>query len=207
MFCLEYNKICCRVSSVTSLLLQPWRPGGHEPRGRGGWISGASHRRSEHRPAEERPRQEVPSHLPDVQPGEKGSRREHPLGLRLKSNWLYGGRKQLLTLFLCSLPSQYSKKVDDRFGGYVACTLLVFCFISFIQIVIFPQWVYSSHSAGKQIEFACVINTFNFWHLRVFYNVSGIILNNTFLSFWGFFSYFATEPFFHWCILFDSGLS
>lgn len=36
---------------------------------------------------------------------------------------------------------QYSKKVDDRFGGYVACTLLVFCFISFIQIVVFPQWV------------------------------------------------------------------
>lgn len=66
---------------------------------------------------------------------------DHPLGLRLKSNWLYGGRKPLLTLFLCSLLSQYSKKVDDRFGGYVACTLLVFCFISFIQIVIFPQWV------------------------------------------------------------------
>uniref|UniRef100_A0A087Y463 Adenylate cyclase type 6 n=1 Tax=Poecilia formosa TaxID=48698 RepID=A0A087Y463_POEFO len=33
----------------------------------------------------------------------------------------------------------YSKKVDDRFGGYVACTLLVFCFISFIQIVVFPH--------------------------------------------------------------------
>ncbi|KAM9504466.1 adenylate cyclase type 6-like [Salvelinus alpinus] len=33
----------------------------------------------------------------------------------------------------------YSKKVDDRFGGYVACTLLVFCFISFILIVIFPH--------------------------------------------------------------------
>ena len=36
-------------------------------------------------------------------------------------------------------PLQYSKKVDDRFGGYVACTVLVFCFITFIQIVIFPQ--------------------------------------------------------------------
>ncbi|CAG6021689.1 unnamed protein product [Menidia menidia] len=35
--------------------------------------------------------------------------------------------------------THYSKKVDDRFGGYVACTLLVFCFISFIQIVIFPH--------------------------------------------------------------------
>lgn len=34
---------------------------------------------------------------------------------------------------------QYSKKVDDRFGGYVACTLLVFCFICCLQIVVFPQ--------------------------------------------------------------------
>lgn len=49
-------------------------------------------------------------------------------------------------LFLCSLLSQYSKKVDDRFGGYVACTLLVFCFISFIQIVIFPRWVLVSNT-------------------------------------------------------------
>uniref|UniRef100_H3BCJ3 adenylate cyclase n=1 Tax=Latimeria chalumnae TaxID=7897 RepID=H3BCJ3_LATCH len=37
------------------------------------------------------------------------------------------------------LQFKYSKKVDSRFGGYVACTLLVFCFISFIQIVIFPR--------------------------------------------------------------------
>lgn len=43
------------------------------------------------------------------------------------------------TFFLVSFLLQYSKKVDDRFGGYVACTLLVFCFISFIQIVVFPQ--------------------------------------------------------------------
>lgn len=47
------------------------------------------------------------------------------------------GKKQ--TFFLISFLLQYSKKVDDRFGGYVACTLLVFCFISFIQIVVFPQ--------------------------------------------------------------------
>ncbi|CDQ93262.1 unnamed protein product [Oncorhynchus mykiss] len=33
----------------------------------------------------------------------------------------------------------FSKKVDDRFGGYVACALLVFCFICFIQIIIFPH--------------------------------------------------------------------
>ncbi|XP_023655521.1 adenylate cyclase type 6 [Paramormyrops kingsleyae] len=48
-------------------------------------------------------------------------------------------RKFLLTFQTSSLEKKYSKKVDDRFGGYVACTLLVFCFISFIQIVIFPH--------------------------------------------------------------------
>lgn len=40
---------------------------------------------------------------------------------------------------LTPLLPQYSKKVDDRFGGYVACTLLVFCFICCLQIVVFPQ--------------------------------------------------------------------
>jgi hypothetical protein len=34
---------------------------------------------------------------------------------------------------------QYSRKVDPRFGAYVACALLVFCFICFIQLLIFPQ--------------------------------------------------------------------
>ncbi|XP_056588921.1 adenylate cyclase type 6 [Triplophysa dalaica] len=48
-------------------------------------------------------------------------------------------KKFLLTFQTSSLEKKYSKKVDDRFGGYVACTLLVFCFISFIQIVIFPN--------------------------------------------------------------------
>ncbi|XP_041954388.1 adenylate cyclase type 6 [Alosa sapidissima] len=48
-------------------------------------------------------------------------------------------KKFLLTFQTSSLEKRYSKKVDDRFGGYVACTLLVFCFISFIQIVIFPH--------------------------------------------------------------------
>lgn len=54
-------------------------------------------------------------------------------------------------IFLCSFLLQYSKKVDDRFGGYVACTLLVFCFISFIQIVIFPQWVLHIHTVDTPI--------------------------------------------------------
>ncbi|XP_076839888.1 adenylate cyclase type 6 isoform X2 [Brachyhypopomus gauderio] len=48
-------------------------------------------------------------------------------------------KKFLLTFQTSSLEKKYAKKVDDRFGGYVACTLLVFCFISFIQIVIFPH--------------------------------------------------------------------
>ncbi|MBN3319235.1 ADCY6 cyclase, partial [Atractosteus spatula] len=48
-------------------------------------------------------------------------------------------RKFLLVFQTSDLEKKYSKKVDDRFGGYVACTLLVFCFISFVQIVIFPH--------------------------------------------------------------------
>ncbi|KAJ3586061.1 hypothetical protein NHX12_012462 [Muraenolepis orangiensis] len=46
-------------------------------------------------------------------------------------------KKFLLTFQTSSLEKKYSKKVDDRFGGYVACTVLVFCFIAFIQIL-FP---------------------------------------------------------------------
>ncbi|XP_044066764.1 adenylate cyclase type 6-like isoform X2 [Siniperca chuatsi] len=48
-------------------------------------------------------------------------------------------KKFLLTFQTPDLEKKYSKKVDDRFGGYVACTLLVFCFICFIQIIIFPK--------------------------------------------------------------------
>ncbi|TKS77558.1 Adenylate cyclase type 6 [Collichthys lucidus] len=48
-------------------------------------------------------------------------------------------KKFLLTFQTTELEKKYSKKVDDRFGGYVACTLLVFCFICFIQIIIFPK--------------------------------------------------------------------
>ncbi|KAM6395047.1 LOW QUALITY PROTEIN: adenylate cyclase type 6 [Rhynochetos jubatus] len=48
-------------------------------------------------------------------------------------------KKFLLTFQTPELEKKYSKKVDDRFGGYVACTLLVFCFICCIQIVVFPH--------------------------------------------------------------------
>ncbi|CAM4678641.1 unnamed protein product [Leuciscus chuanchicus] len=48
-------------------------------------------------------------------------------------------KKFLLTFQTPLLEKKYSKKVDDRFGGYVACTLLVFCFIVSIQIIIFPH--------------------------------------------------------------------
>ncbi|XP_012991809.1 adenylate cyclase type 6 [Esox lucius] len=48
-------------------------------------------------------------------------------------------KKFLLTFQTKELEKKYSKKVDDRFGGYVACALLVFCFISLIQIIIFPH--------------------------------------------------------------------
>uniref|UniRef100_A0A673IDP7 adenylate cyclase n=1 Tax=Sinocyclocheilus rhinocerous TaxID=307959 RepID=A0A673IDP7_9TELE len=48
-------------------------------------------------------------------------------------------KKFLLTFQTPFLEKKYSKEVDDRFGGYVACTLVVFCFIVFIQIIIFPH--------------------------------------------------------------------
>uniref|UniRef100_A0A3P8U2U7 Adenylate cyclase type 6 n=1 Tax=Amphiprion percula TaxID=161767 RepID=A0A3P8U2U7_AMPPE len=48
-------------------------------------------------------------------------------------------KKFLLTFQTVDLEKKYSKKVDDRFGGYVACTLLVFAFICFIQTIIFPK--------------------------------------------------------------------
>ncbi|KAI7794188.1 adenylate cyclase type 6 [Triplophysa rosa] len=48
-------------------------------------------------------------------------------------------KKFLLTFQTPVLEKKYSKKVDDRFGGYVACTLVVFCFIAFIQLIIFPH--------------------------------------------------------------------
>uniref|UniRef100_A0A8C2AN24 adenylate cyclase n=1 Tax=Cyprinus carpio TaxID=7962 RepID=A0A8C2AN24_CYPCA len=41
-------------------------------------------------------------------------------------------KKFLLTFQTPFLEKKYSKKVDDRFGGYVACTLVVFCFIIYI---------------------------------------------------------------------------
>ncbi|XP_041701415.1 adenylate cyclase type 6 [Coregonus clupeaformis] len=48
-------------------------------------------------------------------------------------------KKFLLTFQTKDLEKKFSKKVDDRFGGYVACALLVFCFICLIQMIIFPH--------------------------------------------------------------------
>uniref|UniRef100_A0A8D0HFK1 Adenylate cyclase type 6 n=1 Tax=Sphenodon punctatus TaxID=8508 RepID=A0A8D0HFK1_SPHPU len=48
-------------------------------------------------------------------------------------------KRFLLTFQTPELERKYSKKVDPRFGSYVACTLLVFCFISCLQIIIFPH--------------------------------------------------------------------
>ncbi|XP_010777944.1 adenylate cyclase type 6 [Notothenia coriiceps] len=63
----------------------------------------------------------------------KDSKVFRQMGIDESSSKDKGGCDLYLTLL------QYSKKVDDRFGGYVACSLLVFCFISLIQIVIFPH--------------------------------------------------------------------
>ncbi|KFO33450.1 Adenylate cyclase type 6 [Fukomys damarensis] len=48
-------------------------------------------------------------------------------------------RRFLLTFQREDLEKKYSRKVDPRFGAYVACSLLVFCFICFIQLLIFPH--------------------------------------------------------------------
>ncbi|XP_061551108.1 adenylate cyclase type 6-like isoform X5 [Phycodurus eques] len=42
----------------------------------------------------------------------------------------------LLTFQTAELEKKYSKKVDDGFGGYVACALLVFCCICIIQSIV-----------------------------------------------------------------------
>nr|XP_057939218.1 adenylate cyclase type 6-like isoform X1 [Doryrhamphus excisus] len=46
-------------------------------------------------------------------------------------------KKFFLTFQTAELEKKYSKKVDDGFGGYVACTLLVFCCICAIQMIVF----------------------------------------------------------------------
>ncbi|XP_063790131.1 adenylate cyclase type 5 [Pseudophryne corroboree] len=51
-------------------------------------------------------------------------------------------RKVLLTFREADLEKKYSKQVDDRFGGYVACAFLVFLFICFVQITIIPHSVF-----------------------------------------------------------------
>ncbi|XP_045444953.1 adenylate cyclase type 6 isoform X3 [Pipistrellus kuhlii] len=48
-------------------------------------------------------------------------------------------RRFLLTFQREDLEKKYSQKVDPRFGAYVACALLVFCFICFIQLLVFPH--------------------------------------------------------------------
>ncbi|XP_015246639.1 adenylate cyclase type 6-like [Cyprinodon tularosa] len=48
-------------------------------------------------------------------------------------------KRFLLTFQTAELEKKYSKKVDDRLGSYVACTLLVFLCICFIQMIIFPK--------------------------------------------------------------------
>ncbi|XP_038608564.1 adenylate cyclase type 6 [Tachyglossus aculeatus] len=48
-------------------------------------------------------------------------------------------RRFLLTFQTDDLEKKYSRKVDSRFGGSVACTLLVFCFICLIQLLVVPH--------------------------------------------------------------------
>uniref|UniRef100_A0A452TK14 adenylate cyclase n=1 Tax=Ursus maritimus TaxID=29073 RepID=A0A452TK14_URSMA len=48
-------------------------------------------------------------------------------------------RRFLLTFQREDLEKKYSRKADPRFGAYVACALLVFCFICFIQLLVFPH--------------------------------------------------------------------
>ncbi|XP_061683903.1 adenylate cyclase type 6-like [Syngnathoides biaculeatus] len=45
----------------------------------------------------------------------------------------------LLTFQTTELEKKYSKKVDDGFGGYVACALLVFCCICIIQSIVLKK--------------------------------------------------------------------
>ncbi|XP_040834374.1 adenylate cyclase type 6 [Ochotona curzoniae] len=48
-------------------------------------------------------------------------------------------RRLLLTFQREDLERKYSRKVDPRFGAYVTCALLVFCFICFTQLLVFPR--------------------------------------------------------------------
>ncbi|NXM35139.1 ADCY6 cyclase, partial [Oxyruncus cristatus] len=71
-------------------------------------------------------------------------------------------KKFLLTFQTPELEKKYSKKIDDRFGGYVACTLLVFCFICCLQILVFPQGAVGgcgapSHPSAPRLpsQFSC----------------------------------------------------
>ncbi|NXU34259.1 ADCY6 cyclase, partial [Drymodes brunneopygia] len=68
-------------------------------------------------------------------------------------------KKFLLTFQTPELEKKYSKKVDDRFGGYVACTLLVFCFICCLQILVFPH---SSLMLGVYVSIFILLATILF---------------------------------------------
>uniref|UniRef100_A0A7N5KIC0 Adenylate cyclase type 6 n=1 Tax=Ailuropoda melanoleuca TaxID=9646 RepID=A0A7N5KIC0_AILME len=48
-------------------------------------------------------------------------------------------RRFLLTFQREDLEKKYSRKLDPRFGAYVACALLASCFICFIQLLVFPH--------------------------------------------------------------------
>ncbi|KAF1425292.1 Adenylate cyclase type 6, partial [Spheniscus humboldti] len=61
-------------------------------------------------------------------------------------------KKFLLTFQTPELEKKYSKKVDDRFGGYVACTLLVFCFICCLQIVFACSRVALRDCAARELN-------------------------------------------------------
>ena len=66
----------CKCHPVSSCVIQAFHfqkhAGEPKPRGRGGWVPGPGHRRSQHRPPALRARQEVPAHLQRAWPGEKG---------------------------------------------------------------------------------------------------------------------------------------
>uniref|UniRef100_A0A671MQV0 adenylate cyclase n=1 Tax=Sinocyclocheilus anshuiensis TaxID=1608454 RepID=A0A671MQV0_9TELE len=82
-------------------------------------------------------------------------------------------KKFLLTFQTPFLEKKYSKKVDDRFGGYVACTLVVFCFIIYICYYIL-NWchvfssLFFSPMSSLYVPFTPVLRsvTTSFMHLK-----------------------------------------
>uniref|UniRef100_A0A7N8YPF6 Adenylate cyclase type 6 n=1 Tax=Mastacembelus armatus TaxID=205130 RepID=A0A7N8YPF6_9TELE len=66
-------------------------------------------------------------------------------------------KKFLLTFQTPDLEKKYSKKVDDRFGGYVACTLLVFCCIFYVETTLMLGLYISIFIILSSILFICAI--------------------------------------------------